>query len=169
VRPRDVGRARLYEAERLVHRMFDNAGSSRTVEIAGTQLTLPAEARFATVESVRDHVDRVLSMPSVRQRFARAGRPVIVRERRGHRSAEYLRTGSEIPQIAIPSSADGRWALRELVVLHELAHHLDESQDAAHGRGFVVALTDLVTIVLGPEAGFVYRVILGDSGVGGTG
>ena len=157
----------MYEAERLIHRMFDNAGPGHTVQLAGTQLTLPAEARFASVEAVRDHVGRVLAMPSVRERFARAARPVDVRERRGHRSAEYLRSESGIEQIAIPSSADGRWALRELVVLHELAHHLDDSDDAAHGRGFVVCLTDLVGLVLGPEAALVYRVVLGDSGVGG--
>ncbi|MDY6811808.1 MAG: TIGR04338 family metallohydrolase, partial [Actinomycetota bacterium] len=58
--PRDVGRARFYEAERLVHHMFDRAGSNRTVQLAGTELTLPVEARFASVDSVRDHVTRVL-------------------------------------------------------------------------------------------------------------
>ncbi|NED63403.1 TIGR04338 family metallohydrolase, partial [Streptomyces sp. SID10244] len=35
----------------------------------------------------------------------------------------------------------------------------------AHGREFAVGLTDLVGLVLGPEAGFVYRVVFGDSGV----
>ncbi|GAA3699430.1 TIGR04338 family metallohydrolase [Gordonia hankookensis] len=164
-RPRDSGRARLYEAERLVHHMFDRAASNRTVQIAGTELTLPVEAHFGSVASVRDYVDRVLAMPSVRARFRRAARPVRVRERRGHRSAEYLRSGDADPQIAIPSSADGRWALRELVVLHEIAHHLDDSSGPAHGREFAVGLTDLVGLVLGPEAGFVYRVVFGDSGV----
>ncbi len=69
-------------------------------------------------------------------------------------------------EIAIPSAADGRWALRELVVLHELAHHLDGTTGPAHGRGFVLTLIELVGLVLGPEAAFVYRVVLSDSGVG---
>ncbi|MFW0786102.1 TIGR04338 family metallohydrolase [Gordonia sp. CPCC 206044] len=163
--PRDVGRGRLYEAERLVHRMFDRVGSDRTVQIAGTELTLPVEARFASVDSVRAHVDRVLAMAVVRERFPRAVEPLTIRARRGHRSAEYIRAPGREPQIAIPSSADGRWALRELVVLHELAHHLDDSSGPSHGRGFAITLIDLVGSTLGPEAGFVYRVVFADSGV----
>ncbi|MFZ2241198.1 MAG: TIGR04338 family metallohydrolase, partial [Gordonia amarae] len=57
------------------------------------------------------------------------------------------------------------WALRELVVLHELAHHLDDSGGPAHGPGFVHTLITLVGLVLGPEAEFVYRVVFTDSGV----
>ena len=33
-------------------------------------------------------------------------------------------------------------------------------------RGFVLTLIELVGLVLGPEAAFVYRVVLSDSGVG---
>ncbi|MEE3851262.1 TIGR04338 family metallohydrolase [Gordonia sp. LSe1-13] len=165
MRPRDVGRARLYAAERLVHRMFDRAGSSRTAQLAGAEITLPSEARFASVDSVRDYVSRVLAMPTVRARFPRTTAPVAVRERRGFTSAEYRTSSAGEAQIAIPSSADGRWALRELVVLHELAHHLDDSDDPAHGRGFAVTLIDLVGLVMGPEAGLVYRVMFGDSDV----
>ncbi|AZG48173.1 TIGR04338 family metallohydrolase [Gordonia insulae] len=163
--PRDAGRSRLYEAERMVLQMFERPGVGRTVRIAGTEVTLPVEARFASVDSVSDHVDRVLAMPAVRARFTRAGESVGVRERQGHRSAHYHRTASGTAEIAIPSSSEGRWALRELVVLHELAHHLDDSGGPAHGRGFVDTLIDLVAAVLGPETGFVYRVVFGDSGV----
>lgn len=162
---RDVGRSKLYEAESLVHRMFDRAGSAGTVQLAGTELTLPAEALFGSVDSVRDYLDRVLALPAVTERFGRAGEPVVVRPRRGYRSAEYHPGADGPAEIAIPESAQGRWALRELVVLHELAHHLDDSDGPAHGRGFVLTLIELVGAVLGPEAAFVYRVILADSGV----
>lgn len=169
--PRDTGRARYYDAEHLVHRLFDTASSSRTVQIAGTELTLPAEARFASVDAVRDYVRRVLELPGVRERFPRASEPVSVRERRGQTSAHYARattaSGDEFvrAEIAIPSS-ESRWALRELVVLHELAHHLDDSEGPGHGRGFVLTLIELVGLVLGPEAAFVFRVVLADSGIG---
>ncbi|WLP92065.1 TIGR04338 family metallohydrolase [Gordonia sp. NB41Y] len=162
--PRDVGRAQMYAAERLVFRMFERAGSARTVQIAGTELTLPTEALFGSVDSVRDYVSRVVSMPAVLERFPRSGVPVAVRSRGGFRSAEYRRVGGHA-EIAIPDTREGRWALRELVVLHELAHHLDDGDGPAHGRGFVLTLTELVGTVLGPEAGFVYRVILAESGV----
>lgn len=161
--PRDVGRAKLYEAERLVMRMFATAGTSRVVQIAGTELTLPAEVLFSSADAVADYTGRVLAMPAVRARFPRARTPLTVRARRGYRAAEYR---PRIGEIAIPESREGRWALRELVVLHEIAHHLDDGVGPAHGRGFVLTLTELVGTVLGPEAGFVYRVILSDAGVG---
>ncbi|WP_439031842.1 TIGR04338 family metallohydrolase [Gordonia terrae] len=168
---RDTGRARFYEAEHLVHRLFDNVSSSRTVQLAGTEITLPAEARFASIDAVDDYVRRVLELPAVRSGFPRAAEPVSVRERRGQRSAHYAARvraddGTQVEaEIAIPSSREGRWALRELVVLHELAHHLDGTAGPAHGRGFVLTLVELVGLVLGPEAAFVYRVVLADSGV----
>ena len=76
---RDTGRARFYEAEHLVHRLFDNVSSSRTVQLAGTEVTLPAEARFASIDAVDDYVGRVLALPGVRSSFERASHPVSVR------------------------------------------------------------------------------------------
>lgn len=166
VPPRDTRRERFYEAERMVFRLFERAGGTHTVQLAGTELTLPVEAQFASVDSIRDYVGRVLSMPSVAQRFDAASTPVTVRARRGHRSAHYARhLDSDLREIAIPDSAEGRWALRELVVLHEIAHHLDDSDGPAHGRQFATTLTELVGLVLGPEAEFVYRVVFADSGL----
>ncbi len=165
---RDSGRSRLYDAEQLVMSIFTRAGAGRVVELAGANVTVPAEAQFASADSVRDHVERVLAMPSVRERFPRARVAVAVRERRGHTRAEYRSaaySSGGLPEIAIPTSTEGRWALRELVVLHEIAHHLDDSGGPAHGRGFADTLIDLVSLVLGPEAGFIYRVVFADSGV----
>lgn len=167
---RDTGRAAFYAAEKLVHNLFDRAGTSHTASIGGTTLTLPAEAKFASVASITRYVGDVLAMPSVRRTFERADVPVTVRARRGHRAAEYRTSGqpglAELGgEIAIPDSAAGTWALRELVVLHELAHHLDASGGPAHGRGFVDTLITLVGLVLGPEAEFAYRVLLSDAGV----
>ena len=165
VAPRDTGRERFYEAERLIRGLFDRAGDHRTVQLAGTDLTLPVEAQFGTIDSVREYVGRVLTMPSVTARFDAARRPVTVRSRRGNRSAHYAVDSSGGREIAIPDGRDGRWALREAVVLHEIAHHLDESDGPAHGRRFTQTLTELVGLVMGPEAEFVYRVVLADSGV----
>ncbi len=162
---RDTGRSLFYEAESTVHNLF--AAPGPTVEIAGTHLTLPPEARFGSVESARGYVETVLARESLRSRYPRAAIEVRVRLRRGHRSAHYESPMSDgvAPVIALPEMADGRWALRELVVLHELAHHLVDPGVVAHGPEFASTLVDLVTDVLGPEAGFVYRVILSDSGI----
>ncbi|UEA60657.1 TIGR04338 family metallohydrolase [Gordonia otitidis] len=155
----DVGRARLYAAEDMALRLFDHGG---TVQLAGAELTLPPEARFASVDSVDDYVRRVLAMPTVAQSWPRASVTVRVRPRRGHRKAHYE---PDTHVIAVPDSPSGRWALRELVVLHEIAHHLDDSSGAGHGPGFARTLIELVGLVLGPEAGLVYRVIFADGGV----
>jgi putative metallohydrolase (TIGR04338 family) len=160
-RGRDTQRSALYAAEAMVLSLF--ASERPTVELAGTSITLPPEGRFGSVESVRGYVDRVLARPSVRGRFPRADLPVAVRARRGDRSAHYESAPS--PVIAVPESAEGRWALRELVVLHEVSHHLTEPGVVPHGPEFATTLVDLVADVLGPEAGFVYRVILTDSGI----
>ncbi|MGO3328229.1 TIGR04338 family metallohydrolase [Gordonia sp. (in: high G+C Gram-positive bacteria)] len=159
---RDSARSAVYDAERLVHRIFERAGSSRTAQIAGTAITVPPEGRFSSVDSVRRYVDDVLAAPGVRARFPRASQPVSVRRRRGSRAAHYERGGAV---IAVPDSAEGAWALRELVVLHEIAHHVDDVGSPAHGHEFVYALIDLVGLVLGPETAFVYRVVFGDSGL----
>ncbi|MBM7365929.1 TIGR04338 family metallohydrolase [Gordonia hydrophobica] len=158
---RDSARSRVYDAERMVHRMLDRAGGTHTVQIAGAQLTVPADARFGSVDDVAAYVGRVLELGPVRERFPRARLPVAVRVRRGQRAAHYERGAAT---IAVPEDTEGRWALRELVVLHEIAHHLDDVGDPAHGPSFVTTLIDLVESVMGPEVGLIYRVVF--DGVG---
>ncbi|WOC11661.1 TIGR04338 family metallohydrolase [Gordonia sp. MP11Mi] len=159
---RDSHRSSVYAAERLVRAILERTGSSQTVQIAGAELTLPPEARFSSLDAVRRYVDDVLALPNVCESFPQARRPVTVRRRRGSAAAHYERDGAV---IAVPDSVDGAWALRELVVLHEIAHHLDPIGTPAHGRGFVDTLIELVGLVLGPETAFVYRVVFGDSGL----
>ena len=56
------------------------------------------------------------------------------------------------------------WALRELVVLHEIAHHLVDS-DPPHGPEFVATFCELAAAVMGPEAAHVLRVVYAREGV----
>ena len=60
--PRDAQRAKVYAAEQFVRTLFDRAAErgSRAVDFFGTQLTLPPEARFASVDAVQRYVDEVL-------------------------------------------------------------------------------------------------------------
>ena len=58
------------------------------------------------------------------------------------------------------------WAARELVVLHEIAHHLAEPSEApSHGPEFVDRMLTLTAEVVGEEAAFLLRVTLLDCGV----
>lgn len=152
---RDTQRARVYAAEQFVRTMFDRAAqhSSRAIDFFGTSLTLPPEARFGSAESVQRYVDDVV---------ARVGaEPVAVRPRRGVTAAHYeLVDGRAV--IAVPER--DAWALRELVVLHELAHHLSRA-DPPHGPDFVAAYRELCETVMGPEVGLVLRMVYAKEGV----
>ncbi len=152
----------MYDAEGLVRRMFDRAdeAGSRTVELYGSQITLPVERRFASVASVQSYADRVLALNWVRAQWVRAGEPVTVRARAGASAAHYETEGAV---LAVPLHTGGSaWALRELVILHEIAHHLDEpgAQRAPHGPEFCARYLELVDGVIGPEAALVLRTSL---------
>ena len=153
---RDDGRSRVYAAQRLVHAVFDNAerAGSREAVFLGTRLTVPPEAKFASVESLQRYVDQVLALPSVRRRWPRRAHAVAVRKRKGDRAAHYERIGGS-GAIAVP---DGSWAMRELVVLHELAHHFDLGDGGAHGAGFQETYVELAGMVMGAEAAHLLRV-----------
>ncbi|MFI9537238.1 TIGR04338 family metallohydrolase [Nocardia fusca] len=169
---RDTQRARVYDAEQLVRSVFDRAAEfgQRTVEVHGSRLTLPVERKFASVDSVQQYCDRVLALGWVVATWERAGVPIRVRARAGNIAAHY-ESGQAV--LAVPlhaeTSARGRtaWALRELVVLHELAHHLEPRPEAvaAHGPDFCSRYVDLADGVIGPEAGLLLRLTFHDSGV----
>ena len=154
---RDTQRSRVYAAEEFVRTLFDHAAQrgSGAIDFFGEQITLPPEGRFASVDSVQRYVDDVLSLPTVTRHWPDSG-PVQVRARQAATAAHYEATGG-VGVIAVP--ARERWALRELVVLHELAHHVCEPGGPAHGPAFVAAFCRLTEFVMGPEAGHVLRVV----------
>jgi putative metallohydrolase (TIGR04338 family) len=160
--PRDDQRARVYAAEQFVRTLFDrmHEHGNGTVEFFGANITLPPEARFASVDSVRRYVDDVLALPSVRSRWPGA-EPLAVRPRRGVTAAHYEYDGT-VATIAVPER-ETTWALRELVVLHEIAHHLCRCEPA-HGPEFVAAFCELTDVVMGPEVGHVLRVTYAKEG-----
>lgn len=160
----DRQRSRVYEAEALVRRMFDRAVDYPVVDVAGSHLTLPPERKFASLDSVRSYVEAVLGLQWVRARWPRASIPVLVRARAGQSRAHYERVSGI---IAVPLHEGGRaWALRELVVLHEVAHHLaDDVDEVAHGAHFTGRMVELVAGIVGEEAAFLLRVTMLESGV----
>jgi putative metallohydrolase (TIGR04338 family) len=157
VTPRDTQRAKVYAAEEFVRTLFDRAAEhgNNVVEFFGTQLTLPPEGRFATVTAVQRYVDEVLA-------HVGADRPLTVRARRGVTAAHYERS-DDGATIAVPDHRS-TWALREVVVLHEIAHHLSEAEPP-HGPEFVAAFCELAEAVMGPEVAHVLRVVYAKEGV----
>src|SRR5664279_2979185 len=175
---RDAQRSGVYDAEHLVHRLFDRSAEYPMIEVGGSRLTLPAERRFASIDSVQSYVDRVLALGWVRASWARAAVPVVVRGRAGDAQAHYERAGAV---MAVPAHRGNRgnrgsrgsrgnrgnapWAMRELVVLHELSHHLADEPEVAHGPEFVGRMLTVVDGIVGPEAALLLRVTLLDNGV----
>jgi putative metallohydrolase (TIGR04338 family) len=161
--PRDDQRARVYAAEQFVRTLFDRVHEhgNGSVEFFGASITLPPEARFASVVSVQRYVEEVLAHPSVRNRWP-ATEPLTVRARRGATAAHYEFDG-DVATIAVPER-ETTWALRELVVLHEIAHHLCRTEPA-HGPEFVATFCELTDAVMGPEVAHVLRVVYAKEGV----
>ena len=155
---RDSQRAKVYAAEEFVRTLFDRAAEhgSTSVEFFGTHLTLPPEARFGSLASVQRYVDDVLALPAVRREGPQVA-PLRVRARRAATAAHNEnRDGTGV--IAVPDRATADWAMRELVVLHEIAHHLCDASPP-HGSHYVATLCTLAELVMGPEAGHVLRVV----------
>jgi putative metallohydrolase (TIGR04338 family) len=157
VTPRDTQRAKVYAAEEFVRTLFDRAAEhgNRVVDFFGTQLTLPPEGRFATAAAVQRYVDDVLA-------HVGTDRPLTVRARRGATAAHYER-GDDGATIAVPDRR-ASWALRELVVLHEIAHHLSDAEPP-HGPEFVATFCELADAVMGPEVAHILRVVYAKEGV----
>ena len=160
---RDSQRAKVYAAEEFVRTLFDRAAGhgSPVVDFFGTALTLPPEGRFGSVASVQRYVDDVLTLPAVREHWPDVP-PLAVRARRAATAAHYeSRDGAGV--IAVPDRRAADWALRELVVLHEIAHHLCRS-GPPHGPEFVATVCELAELVMGPELGHVLRVVYAKEG-----
>ncbi|KAA0018463.1 TIGR04338 family metallohydrolase [Antrihabitans cavernicola] len=161
---RDAQRSKVYDAEQLVRTIFDRADEHgvRSLAVVGSQITLPIERRFASIESVQSYCDRVLELNWVQEQWP--VRPITVRARAGHQAAHYE---VETATLAVPLHVSGKaWALRELVVLHELAHHLEPAGEfAPHGPEFVDRYLDLIDEIVGGEAAFLMRTTMLDCGV----
>lgn len=158
---RDSQRSRVYDAEFVLRSLLEDPDVPM-VNLSGVSLTLPPEARFASLESIRDYVERVLYLPAVVAEFGNVGTPAV-RSRKGQSSAHYQSLSAE---IAIPEIGS-RWALRETVVLHELSHHIDHvvHDGGGHGPSFAETYRTLLGAVMGPEIGLALRILYDDNGV----
>lgn len=185
MRERDVQKSRVYRAENELCRILDQvnaSGGSVTMELLGSQITLSSDIRFGSVEHVQMYVNRVLADPDVRALYPWATRkPVTVRHRKGNAKAHYRKLGGE---LAVHEAKTGQsWALREIVVLHELAHHVvatdypdtrtgasqQEVLDgrihevassivASHGDWFARTYLNLVRIMISHETAFALEI-----------
>jgi putative metallohydrolase (TIGR04338 family) len=144
--------------------MIDRRADFPVVAAFGSRVVVPEDRKFGDLDSVQRYVDAVLALAWVRRAYPqRAALPVTVRARAGARKTEYERATTTI--AVPPHRVGGRWAMRELVILHEIAHHLVTDPDAGHGPAFAATLLELVEEIVGFEAGFLLRSSFLDAGV----
>lgn len=144
----DFQRQRVYDAEDMLRVTLDRQHVAPTVDFYGSTLVLPMERKFGDLDGVQRYVEAILDLNWVKATWpTRAKYPVRVRPRRGARFAHY-----QLGTIAVPPhKIGGKWAMREFVILHELAHHLAIGDQ--HGPLFVSVFQRLVSEIIGPEAG----------------
>lgn len=145
----DAQRSAVYSAEDQWAAAVDRGGA---MDFHGSAITLPAQRRFSGLVELGEYVGEVCERHGMTT--------PLVRHRRGGTRAHYEQAGV----IAIPT--DEPWAMRECVVLHELAHHrcaleqagrADDGATLDHGPAFTAAMLVLVEAELGPEAALVLR------------
>lgn len=153
---RDSQKSCAYAAEHILEAFYDRVqdSSSPAVEIGGSTFQLPPEVRFGSIESIQAYCDQVTDLMELT--------PVTVRRRKGATRGHYE------PRTATIAIADHgtRFQMREIYVLHELAHHMNRFQGGPpHGPKFVGHYIELLTRSMGPEVGLVLRLINADGGV----
>jgi putative metallohydrolase (TIGR04338 family) len=130
------------------------AEGARSIRVAGSVLTVPPEQVFRDLAAVRRYAGELATAAPVAARWPQAA-AVGFRSRRGAQRAHYDRSTHV---IALPlAERGGSWALRELVVLHELTHAVTAGADPPHGPDFAAAYLELVEIAAGAEAAFLLR------------
>ncbi|WP_146825060.1 DUF7168 domain-containing protein [Aeromicrobium flavum] len=155
----DADQKSTYAAEDMVTTWLDAVSSDTgVVQVAvsrggrrrSVDFTPETEPRFSNPPDVTQFVDQVLERLRQQARTygsnyrGREKKPVEVQAFRGWKKATY-RDG----MILLPErERGGAWALRGLVVVHELAHHLNTGLDGAiidaHGAGFRATMLQLL-------------------------
>ncbi len=139
----DARRSAVYAAESVVVDMVDR---SADVAFHGTMLTPEPDRKFGQVADIERYLQWVRGHP-----WGASDVPLpAVRTRRGDAKATWQAPGT----IAVPDAA---WARRELVVLHEYAHHIvwhrSGAVDTNHGPQFCRMFAELVRAAVGPATG----------------
>lgn len=151
----------MYAAEQQVTAALSRPG--QTIDFFGSRLTPPTEKRFTSLEQVRRYSGTVLNDHRVTSAWGFVP-GLQVRARNGETMAHYE---YETATIAMPVGSE--WAMRELVVLHEIAHHIVvagiDADLAPHGNEFASTYVTLVSWFIGPEAGLLLTAAFDASGV----
>lgn len=152
----DPDRDRVYAAEDRLERWMAIADGRGSVRVFGSAWTPEPEVVFLNIVDIQRYCDQVIAHTGL-------DRPVRVRARRGDLEAHYE---SSSAVIAIPDRSVGSgWAMRELTVLHELAHHFAYRTNPRHGVHFRAHLIRLLNLVNKPISANMLAIAFMDAGL----
>lgn len=141
----------IYAAELEVRRIMRNPTKLAPNGHLGLY---PVELLWTTAEQVQGYLDIVLSWPWDRWR---TGPAWPMKAEWDDWPTPHYRSGI----IYLPKVAP--WCLRELVVLHEVAHHFTQGQ--VHGPAWVQAFLDLLGTCMAPTVAQLMRDHLNQNGI----
>ncbi len=113
----------------------------------GVTITVPHERKFGHIDTVRKYVEHVCTSEGFSV-------PAVVESKKLKNRAYYEPLGV---RITMPNFDKARWAWREIVVLHEIAHHMQPFQ--GHSDPFQKTFADLLGKYIGSEIGWAYSVL----------
>lgn len=149
----------VYGAEQTLRKMIDRSGEFPTIQIYGSNVRISPDLHFGDIPSVQRYVDGVLKLNWVRAEWERATHKVTVRPRKGNMAAHY-----ELNTIAVPANfGRATWAMREIVILHELSHHFNLGDH--HGMNFIQTFVKLVEGLVSEEDAFILKFLLREEGI----
>lgn len=146
---------------------MDDFGRSEITEIQafGSTWTISNERKFETINEVQVYVDALISSTSFQSAFPNLKKRILVKaSKKTDKVIEadawsHSRTLIEIPEH---SGTWRSWAMRELIVLHEVAHCVTPKRDG-HGENFRKTYFDLLSFVYGGSFSGYARTSLWDS------
>jgi putative metallohydrolase (TIGR04338 family) len=157
----DPLKSKVYDAEFEV-RFILRQGAGTFTDFYGSTLMIPEQKKFGDIPSVERYIRQVCELDWVRDRWSFAKNPPHVRPRKGNSFAHYERLNN---MIAVPphDGSDHSWAMNELVVLHELAHHF--TSVSGHTTQFCLNLMDLWGEIIDPTVKLLFMRALDKRGV----
>lgn len=150
----DPDKRDVYAAEWSLRSVLDLAESvdNRTYNFHGHIMELPRERKFADLESIQRYYNAVCELDLVQREWPGIAAPRVM-AKTGYQDTAHYSFG----EVHVPTLRNGRWSLREIVILHELAHHLEHD---SHGPEFRGAFVYLVQVCMGPELALVLSEML---------
>jgi len=152
---------KIYQVEFALRDILDVANEGdRTYRIAGMELTMPVEYKFGELDHIQKYANAVIRDYNGRHGTRHKKVRVVEGRKSLHRKAYYTHS---MARITLPQRDRGSWAWRQVVVLHEIAHHLASCH--GHGVEFARVMLDLLENYVGPQAGLVYMILLDKEGI----